>query len=859
MTTPLGVRFRSDSRWDGTALVDGGMRQRGKQGRSFGVCAGAVSCGAEAALITVLCFASGPAAAETMLEQLLGGLASLRQHDVMTLALLAGVLVFAATTAIVLVRTRLVQAAKLASAQSEIAGLRDEGDRALALLLADPQVLVIWHNGKRDPSVLGDPTPITGTAAPLRVLAFGTWLDPARAHAIDHAVDALRRRGEAFSLVLNTKSGRHVEAEGRPIGGTAVLRLRDVTGAKLEHAVLAERYQRLERELMALRQLLDSAPAPIWVRNADGSLAFANRAYASAVEAADPQDAIARGIELLDRNAREEAARVRAEGGTFAKRVPAVVAGSRRLLDVFEVGSERGSAGIGIDASDAERLRSELARVITAHRRTLDQLATAVAIFGSDERLVFHNEAYRKLFDFDSAFLEERPTDSAILDRLRANRQLPEQADFRAWRAQLHEAYRSPEPREHWWHLPGGRTLRVVTTANPEGGVAYLFDDISERIGLESRYNALIRTQGETLDALTEAVAVFGSDGRMKLFNRAFVDLWNLSTRELAEQPHIETVGEWSRPYLGGSLEPWKAIQIAVTRLGRRDPVVRRIERADARVLDCTAVPLPDGGTLVTFRDVSDGVRIERALIERNEALEAADSLKNAFVGHVSYELRSPLTTIIGFAQLLDDPLIGPLNEKQREYIRHITDSSATLLSIINDILDLATIDAGAMQLELGEVEVRAAVDAAAEGVRARLAERGVRLEVRLPANIGSFVADEKRVRQVLFNLLSNAIGFSPYGEAVTLTADRTRDAIVFRISDRGPGIPEELRERIFSRFESHALGSQHRGAGLGLAIVRSLMSLHGGSISINSQPGTGTVAICAFPIHAVAGSQAAE
>ncbi|HEY7458458.1 MAG TPA: PAS-domain containing protein [Xanthobacteraceae bacterium] len=809
-------------------------------------------------VIAISMFAS-PASAATMLERILTDIVSLRQHDLMTLALLVGVLVFAATTSIVLVRTRMVQATRLTVAQTEIAALRDEADRALALLLAEPQLVVVWRGGRTDPAILGDPAAITGTAQPLRVLAFGSWLDAARAYAIEHAVDALRRRGEPFSLVLNTKSGRHVEAEGRPIGGAAVLRLRDVTGAKLEHAVLAERHRRLERELEALRLLLESAPAPIWLRNADGSLSFANRAYASAVEAADPSDAVERGVELLDSAAREEAARVRAEGGIFAKRVPAVVAGARRLLDVYEVGGERGAAGIGIDASDAERLRSELARAIAAHRRTLDQLATAVVIFGSDERLVFHNEAYRKLFGLDAAFLEERPTDSAILDRLRASRQLPEQADFRAWKAQLHEAYRAPEPREHWWHLPGGRTLRVVTTANPEGGVAYLFDDITERIELESRFNAMIRTQGETLDALTEAVAVFGSDGRLKLFNRAFVDLWGLSARTLAEQPHIEAIGDWCRPYLGGSAEPWKAIQLAVTGLGRRQPVERRIERADARVLDCTAVPLPDGGTLVTFRDVSDSVRVERALIERNEALEAADSLKNAFVGHVSYELRSPLTTIIGFAQLLDDPLIGPLNEKQREYVRHITDSSASLLAIINDILDLATIDAGAMQLELGEVDVRAAVEAAAEGVRTRLVERSIRLDLKVPANIGSFVADEKRVRQVLFNLLSNAVGFSPYGEKVTVSAERTRDAIVFRIADRGPGIPHDLQERVFGRFESHPLGSQHRGAGLGLAIVRSLMVLHGGSITIDSQPGMGTVAVCMFPIHAAVGSQAAE
>jgi signal transduction histidine kinase len=813
---------------------------------------------ATAVLIPGSRFASS-ALAQTMFEQMGRTISGLREQEFVTLALLAGVLIFAAATAVMLMRTRRAHRAKLAAAEAEIALLRGEAERALALLLAEPQVIVVWSNSASDPTIIGDTSPLTGTQPTRRLLAFGSWLDAGQAHAMDQAVDMLRRRGEKFSLVLSTTRGHHVEAEGRPIGGAAVLRLREVTGAKLDYARLAERHAKLAGEFEELRQLLDLAPAPIWVRGADGRLVFANRAYANAVEASDPADAVARGIELLDSTARAEAERTRAEGQPFAKRVPAVVAGQRRVLDVFELGVKKGAAGIGIDVSEAERLRSELARTIDAHRRTLDQLATAVAIFGQDERLVFYNDAYRKLFDFETAFLDERPRDSVILDRLREKRQLPEQADFRAWKAQLHEAYRAPEPREHWWHLPGGRTLRVVTTANPEGGVTYICDDITERLELASRFNALNRTQGETLDALAEAVAVFGSDGRLKLFNRSFAELWELSPETLAELPHIEKVGSLCRTFLRDGAAAWRALQLAVTGIGERNPLLRQIECADGRVLDCAAVPLPDGGTLVTFRDVSDSVRVERALIERNEALEQADSLKSAFVGHVSYELRSPLTTIIGFAQLLDDPLIGPLNDKQREYVRHITDSSATLLAIINDILDLATIDAGTMQLDLDEVDVKSAVEAAAEGVRARMNERGLRLAIDVPKNIGSFVADEKRVRQVLFNLLSNAAGFSPDGETITLSAERGRDGIIFRVADRGPGIPPELHERIFGRFESHTLGSQHRGAGLGLSIVRSLMELHGGSITLDSEPGAGTVATCVFPIHAAAGSQAAE
>ena len=830
---------------------------------------GFVSAISSTCAVLFLLQAEPASAASLTVEILARTISSLDRHEIASLTLTLGILVFAVTTAIALVRTRSRTAVKLAAAKNEIARLRDEADRATTLLLAESQIVVIWREPGRDPVILGDAANFAGIEAARRVLAFGSWLGVEEAHALDQAINGLRQRGETFAFQIVTPRGRHLEAEGRPIGASAVLRLRDITGARLEHAALAERLRRFEREIEHMKALLEVVPAPIWLHDAEGRLAFANHAYARAVEAVDAKDAIARGLELLDQSAREEAARARAANRVFTKRLPAVIAGSRRILDVIEVGGPCGSAGIGLDMTEAETVRAELGRIVSAHRRTLDELTTAVAIFGADKRLVFHNTVYRSLFQLDAAFLDERPTDSVVLDRLRADRRLPEQADYRSWKAQLFEAYRALEPKEYWWHMPGGRVLRVVTNPNPEGGVTYLFDDITERIELESRYNALIQTQGETLDALAEAVAVFGSDGRLKLYNPAFVALWKLSSAASAGKPHIDKVAQWCRPFLdetrpqneqaGKTHDPWSAIQLAVTGLDRHEIAGLRLECVDDRMLDCAAVPLPDGGTLVTFRDVSDSVRFERTLTERNEALVASDVLKNDFVHHVSYELRSPLTTIIGFAQLLDDPSIGPLTQKHHEYIGHITDSSAALLAIIDDILDLATIDAGAMTLELGEVDIRDTMNLAAEGVRDRLSERSLKLDIRTPADIGRFVADEKRVRQILFNLMSNAIGFSPPGETVTLTAERQRDTVTFRISDKGPGIPAEIKKRVFDLFESHHMGSTHRGAGLGLSIVSSLIALHGGSVSIDSEPGHGTVVSCIFPTSTRANREAAE
>ena len=292
-----------------------------------------------------------------------------------------------------------------------------------------------------------------------------------------------------------------------------------------------------------------------------------------------------------------------------------------------------------------------------------------------------------------------------MLDRLRAARKLPEQPDFRVWKAKLHEAYRALEPENYTWFLPDGRAVSVVTTPNLEGGVTYLFDNVTESLDLARRYDRLTRVQHETLDNLAEAVAVFGSNGRVELFNPAFEKMWKLSAESLKEQPHIETVEAWCKPLFDDALT-WRALREAITAIENRAQVSLKLERKDGSVLDCMTMPLPDGATMLTFQDITDTENVERALRERNEALEAADQMEVYFVHHVSYELRAPLTTIIGFAHFLSDPSTGPLTPKQAEYLDYVTKSTNALLALTNNILDLATIDAGAMKLELGPVNI---------------------------------------------------------------------------------------------------------------------------------------------------------
>src|SRR5260370_467904 len=567
------------------------------------------------------------------------------------LSLFFGALIFAVVTAVLLIRTRERLRVERHRARVEVATRDGEIDRLYGVLPAESQVIVGWRRSAA-PEIIGNPATIAPEIAPERLMSFATWLRPEQASRLDSVVDRLLTRGEAFSISLTTAAGRYVSAEGRAIGGSATLRLHDVSGLRREIAELTHRLQRQQTDADAQRALLEARPSPVWTRDPGGRLTFVNPAFARAVGAADATSAVANGCELLDLSARAEMAREGGRGGVYWGRTATNVSGTHRVFDVLETPTKRGSAGICQDVTQLEVLRSDFASTVDAHRRTLDQLSTAVAIFGANHNLAFYNSAYRTLWEIDAGFLDRHPADSAVIDRLRAARRLPEQQDFRAWKAQLHRAYRAREPATYEWHLPDQRTLRVVTTPNPDGGVTYLFDDVTERLNLERRNDALIRVQGETIDNLTEAVALFGSDGRVRLYNPVFEKMWQLPPDMLDEHPHIEAVIEQCRLFHRGH-ETWQSLRAAVTAIDSRAPILRRIEPTDGSIIDCRTVRRPDGAPLLTFQHLPDSVNVERALLERNIALEEANKINTDFVHNGCYELRSPLTNIIRFAQFL--------------------------------------------------------------------------------------------------------------------------------------------------------------------------------------------------------------
>ncbi len=779
--------------------------------------------------------------------------------QVVLLAVLLGAVFYAVVSSIALIRMRNRVELENVRLLAQVGELRARSERAEALVDEEDQLLVAWGGPGERPLVAGALSAASGAPADRQeFLAFSGWLRPDSAGRLDLSIMRLRGRGEPFIVTIAALGGRMIEARGRTVGGAAVVRFRDLTGERLARAEIEARHDALAAEIAAMRAMLAAAPMPIWLRDERGALSWVNAAYATAVEAHDPDDAVARGVELIDTNTRQVIAAAHALGPVFTRRLPAIVAGARHIFDIADIAAAGGSAGIAVDVTEVEAANAALRREIEFNARTLDQLLTAVAIFGPDRRLKSYNASYRALFDLENAFLDSAPDEAAILDRLRVARRLPEQVDFRSWRAELLSAYRSVEAREFWWHLPDGQTLRVTANPHPQGGVTWVYENVTERLDLESRYNALVSVQGETLDHLTEGVAVFGSDGRIRLHNPSFAAIWALEPAFLQSQPHVADVVAACRR-ANDDEATWRRFMATVAGVDEnRASIAGRMERPDGRTIDYATVPLPDGQTMVTFVDVTDTVQVQRALVERNEALIAADALKNTFIHHVSYELRSPLTNIMGFAQLLGDVRVGPLSDKQHEYVGYIMQSSAQLLTIVNDILDLSSIDAGILELDFGEVDVNEIVNSAVMALADRVEEAHIALTLDLAPDAGSFIADASRIRQVLINLIGNAIAFSNQNGRVTVSARRSDSAIEFAVADEGPGIPREFIPSAFDRFSSMPRGEARGGVGLGLSIVRSFAGLHGGTVEIESEEGHGATVILRLPIRPPAATSVA-
>jgi len=270
-------------------------------------------------------------------------------------------------------------------------------------------------------------------------------------------------------------------------------------------------------------------------------------------------------------------------------------------------------------------------------------------------------------------------------------------------------------------------------------------------------------------------------------------------------------------------------------------------------------VPFPEKqvALLKTFADQAviavENVRLFTEIQEKTQQLEIANRHKSEFLANMSHELRTPLNAVIGFSEVLLERMFGEVNEKQDEYLQDILSSGKHLLSLINDILDLSKIEAGRMELEALPFDLPAALDNALTLIRERASRNSIGLAVNVDPHIGEVVADERKVKQVLLNLLSNAVKFTPEGGTITMSAALNDGMIEISVADTGIGIAPEDQAAVFEEFRQVGTdyARKREGTGLGLALARRLVELHGGALTLQSAPGKGSTFTFTIPVRA--------
>ncbi|HUJ57232.1 MAG TPA: ATP-binding protein [Kofleriaceae bacterium] len=376
-----------------------------------------------------------------------------------------------------------------------------------------------------------------------------------------------------------------------------------------------------------------------------------------------------------------------------------------------------------------------------------------------------------------------------------------------------------------------------------------LYQDLKRRTDSElaagrQRVEESLAVLRATLEATTEGISVVDQHRRVVAVNKQYARLLQVPDDVLAARDHHEMVAAATRNFGDAEDSRLEAERIHATREVVHDEIVRN----DGAIIDRYSAPvtLPDGtavGRVTFFRDVTAERAARTQLESARAAAEAASQAKSLFLANMSHELRTPLNAVIGLADLLLLDGGDPITARQREYLQGIVQSGRHLLAMVNDVLDLAKIEAGKQRLVFEHVGAEDAINEAVQLLRPAASGRGVALEAEVEPGTPQVLADPLRLRQVLVNLIDNAVKFTDRDGRVRVTARADSRGVAFRVADTGIGIAPDNIARLFRAFEQLDLPSGDRpgGTGLGLALTKRLVDMHGGTIDVASELGAGT------------------
>jgi signal transduction histidine kinase len=728
-----------------------------------------------------------------------------------------------------------------------------------------------------------------------RVQDIADQIESDDAKALDSYYIDLRRSGRAFELDVKCKNiSRVIRLHGQrgfDVSGDTlydILWAVDVTDTAQKHKAMQLELDSLAKESGLFEHVLNATHIPYWTFDRDGAIDWCNSAMLDAFGSQEDQkqqslpDAEKLTFTPLHADHKKHTQKqsflsmhknaLDHQEKSYHMAARIIMTGARKDVDITLQGFDKEdgvkSAGFGFieDITEQQNLKSEIERYQTASTKLLQNFNTAIAIFTADQKIEFYNSAFALLWGLEDRWLNTAPKLNEIMEKLREERRLPEQADFKSFKNSWIEKFTSLlAPHEDMLHLPDGRALRVMFAPHPLGGLMITFEDVTSRLELESSYNTLIAVQKETLDNLGEGVAVYGSDGRLKLWNPSFLAIWALEPEHLDAEPHVSVVVDKKKKFFDSEKgqkrqrfskkNPWEKMRERLIRHAlERDNIKETILRDDGTHIEVNQISLPDGGVMLTYRNVTDTVMVERALREKASALEEAEKLKMDFLANVSYQLRTPLNAIMGFSEILSNEYFGSLNDKQKEYSDGIAEAGQRLMSLIDNILDLSTIEAGYLTLDKTCVDLSQTLKDIFDLSREWAGQQSLQAHLTVPEDLGDVHADERRIKQVLLNLVRNAITFTPAGGDIYIEGKLSEDeqSAYISVRDTGIGISQEDQDKIFEPFvraDQDVNAIKQSGPGLGLSLVKNIVDLHDGRVLLDSEEGRGTTITVVLPL----------
>lgn len=676
----------------------------------------------------------------------------------------------------------------------------------------------------------------------------------------------LKKHGTPFKIIVTIKDESSVVPNRIEINGarllisdieTLVLWCTNVTDTSSLVSSMDEQLTQARAEVQALHEILNVVPIPIWQRDKNLAISYCNRNYAESLDM-DARKIVRNNIPLVPGNlfgqghSLAEAAKKCGKDQSIAQFV--VINGVRKKLSIHECITETGNfVGFAEDITGEENLASNLDRLIMANCEVLENVSSGIAIFGDNTRLSFFNSTFAHMMKLEPNWLHSRPTFSEILDELRNNRQIPEYADFQAFKKEQLALFTSiTGTKQDFLHLPNGKSLRQMIAPYPLGGLVFVYEDITDSLSMQRKNNTLLAVQRETIEHLYEGIMVCGSDNRLKIINSALAKIWDMDP-DSCKDAHLSEILDRIKEHLDYG-EDWETFrEYAISNLTDRIPKTGKLLKKDGSSILFSYVPLPDGAHMHSFIDVTDTCKVEKAILDKNQALKTAQRLRFEFITGFSTELKEPLNLLIGFAELLTHEYSGALNKTQMEYCQIILNASNQLHQLINNLLEMVSIDLESTKLDVAEFNFVDAVEEVVANLDKRAQEKNIDVVKNYAEDVPIFKGDRLRIKQSVFNIMLNAIQFSPPNGKINVMISYDDRNIKLLIKDRGIGAPKDSKGKIFRRCSgvgASFFGNGAETAGVSMPLVRSLIELHGGTINISSDI-EGTSIICLLPLKA--------